>query len=308
MAKARRHALQRPPSRVERLLARAAGPDPETAVARLRILRRFLLSWGVVRSSVWLAAGAAVDPAWLGASAIVLGVATGLAFAPRLEHLAARLALPALLAQLAWTLPLTHNHFFLELYAVALLALAGRGGADAPLVLAGLRGLTALVLFQTGLQKLLYGHYFTGDFLAFMVGRGDRFATLFEWVLPAAEAARLQGYDPFQDGAGPYRVTQPLWVLISNGVWIAETTLPFALLAHRTRAVAAGIAIAFVLALQLGAREMGFALLFGNLLLLFGPVVWQRRLFPLFALLLALALVAVVFGPTRAVVEAWHLW
>jgi hypothetical protein len=308
MAKTRRGAPEHPPSRIERILARAAEPDPESAAARVRILRRLLLLWGTGRSAVWLTAGAAIEPTWLAASAVVLGAAALLSFLPRFEHHAARLALPALLAQLAWTFPLTHNHFFLELYSVGLVAFVGRGGADAVLGLAGLRWLTAIVLFQTGLQKLLYGQYFTGDFLAFMVGRGDRFAALFEWVLPAAEVARLQGYDPFQDGAGPYRVTQPLWVVLSNSVWIAETTLPFALIAQRTRTIAAGVAIAFVLALQLGAREMGFALLFTSLLGVFAPSAWQRRLFPPFALLLALALVGTVFGPTRAFLEAWHLW
>ena len=122
--------------------------------------------------------------------------------------------------------PLAPNHFFVELYAVALLALVGRGARDAALALAALRWLAALVLFASGLQKLFYGHYLRGDFLAFMVGRGDRFADLFRWILPAAEVARLQALDPFRDGAGPYRVSQPLFVAVSNLVCIAELVLP----------------------------------------------------------------------------------
>jgi hypothetical protein len=297
------------PSRADRVLALAADDEaPAETAGRLRVLRRVLLAWGFVRSAVWLAADAPVDTAWLAASTALLGVAAGLAFAPRAEHLAPRVALPALAVQLALTFPLTNNHWFLELYAVALLALVGPGGAGAPLVLSGLRWLVAIVLFQTGLQKLLYGHYLSGDFLAFMVGRGDRFADLFQWLLPAAEVARLQAYQPLHDGAGPYRVAQPLFVALSNLVWVAELALPAGLLWRRTRTLAAGLAIAFVLALQLGARELGFALLFANLLVLFAPPVWARRLLPLSLALLALALVATAVAPGREMLEAWHLW
>jgi hypothetical protein len=293
---------------VDRLLALAADSSPEPAAGRVRVLRRFVLAWGFVRSAVWLAAGAPVDPSWFGASTFGLAAAAALAFVPRLEHHAARVALPALAIQLVLTFPLTNNHWFLELYAVALLALGGPGDRDAPLVLSGLRWLTAIVLFHTGFQKLSYGHYFQGDFLAFMVGRGDRFAAFFAHLLPAAEVARLQGYQPFQDGAGPYRVAQPLFVALSNAVWIAELLLPVGLLWRRTRRAAAAATIAFVLALQLGARELGFALLFTNLALLFAPAAWARRLLPAFLALLALALAATALAPGRALLEEWHLW
>jgi hypothetical protein len=192
---------------------------------------------------------------------------------------------------------------------VALLAVAGRGSAGAPLVLAGLRWLAAIVLFHTGLQKLLYGHYFAGDFLAFMVGRGDRFADLFRWVLPSAEVARLAGYDALRSGAGPYRVGEPLFVALSNAVWIAELVLPLGLLARRTRGLAAAAAAALVLAIQLGAREAGFALLFVNLLLLSGPPRLARALLPVFGALLVWALAAAGgLVPGRILIEDWHLW
>jgi hypothetical protein len=297
------------PPLADHLLALAADDDaPGAAAGRLRVLRRFVLAWGFVRSVVWLVAEAPVDPVWLGASAALLGVAAALAFAPRVEHLAPRVALPALALQLALTFPLTNNHWFLEGYAVALLALAGPAGRDAPLVLSGLRWLTAIVLLHTGLQKLSYGHYLAGDFLAFMVGRGERFAALFQWVLPAEEVARLQGYQPLHEGAGPYRVAQPLFVALSNAVWIAELVLPVGLLWRRTRTLAAAATTAFVLALQLGARELGFALLFTNLVLLFAPPGWARRALPAFLALLALALAATASAPGRTLLEEWHLW
>jgi hypothetical protein len=302
----RSRGLDRP---IDRALALAADDAPDQAAARLRAFRRFVLAWGAARSGVWLAFDPPAATAPLAAAGLVLAVAAVLAWTPRIEHQAARLALPALLLELAVTLPLTPNHFFLELYAVALLALAGPAGRDARLVLSGLRWLVAIVLFHTGLQKLLYGHYPGGDFLAFMVGRGDRFADLFRWLLPAAEVARLEGYDPLRSGAGPYRVAAPLFVAVSNAVWIAELVLPVGLLARATRAAAAAAAAAFVVAIQLGAREAGFALLFLNLLALSAPLRVARGVLPASLALLALALAAASgLVPGRSLVEAWHLW
>jgi hypothetical protein len=294
-----------PAARLDRWLAIAADAGDDPAAARLRPFLRFVLLWGAARSWIWLGAGAPLAPALLAPSAVALTAAAGLAFAPRQEHAAARVALPALVAQLAAGAALAPNHFFVELYAVTLLALAGR---DAALALRGLRWLAAIVLFHTGLQKLFYGHYLHGDFLAFMVGRGERFADLFGWLLSASEVARLQALDPFRDGGGPYRVAQPLFVALSNGVWLAELALPVALILRATRRAAAAAAVAFVLALQLGARELGFALLFGNLLLLFASPAWSRRALAPSA---AVALVAFAAGALRlapGLVSELHLW
>lgn len=296
------------PAFADRALAWAADETPGPACLRLRALRRFVLAWGAVRTLVWMGAGAPLHPGGLAASAALLAVAAALSFVPAREHLAARVALPALAIQLVLGFPLAPNHWYLELYAVALLALVGSESSDAPLGLASLRWLAAIVLFHTGLQKLLYGHYFAGDFLAFMVGRGDRFAALFQWVLPAAEIERLASYQPFHEGAGPYRVAQPLFVALSNLVWIAELSLPAGLLWRRTRTAAAAAALAFVLALQLGARELGFALLFGNLLLLFAPPAWAKRTLPVSLAVLAIVLVATALGAGGSLAEAWRLW
>jgi hypothetical protein len=290
------------------VLALAAEPDSAAVrAARLGVVRRVVLAWGLVRTLVWISLDAPIPPAVLGGTAALLAVAAALAFVPRRAATAGVVALPAVTAQVVATFPLTPNHLFLELYAVGLLALADRAGRDDGLVLAGLRWLTALVLFVTGVQKLAFGHYVTGDFLAFMVGRGDRFADLFAWVLPADELTRLASYDPLRGGSGPYRVTVPAFVLLSNLVWVAEVSLPVGMLVRRTRTVAAMLAIAFVLAIQLGARELGFALLFTNLLALFAPLGVQRATSVVSYVVLAVAALLAA-GPGSVVVRAWHLW
>lgn len=294
---------------LDRLLAVAGDRARTDTAERLRWFRRALVAWSVARTIVWTTLDAPLDPTVLAATLVLLVVAFGLAWAPDRETLASRVALPALLAQLALTLPLTPNHFFLEVWATAFLAFADRARHADALVLAALRWLTAIVLFVTGCQKLAYGHYRHGDFLAFMVGRGDRFADLFAWVLPADEIARLAGYDPFRGGSGPYRVANVPFVAMSNLVWIAELALPAGLLAARIRTLATGAAMIFIAALQLGAREAGFATLFLNLLALFGPAPFAKGVAcATLAALAAVALAGLGILPGSAVVRGWHLW
>jgi len=205
--------------------------------------------------------------------------------------IASRVAVPVLLIQLIQTFPLTHNHFFLELMAVTILSIVGRSEpCEEALALQGLQWLCAIVLFHIGVQKVLYGLYFQGELLAFMVGQTDRFASLFAFLLEEGEVERLRSYNVWETGAGPYRVSSIPFLLASNLVYLAELALAPLLLVRRTRNLAAGTAIAVVLAIQLGAREVGFAFLFVNLLLLFPDSDWNRRLLPAFILLGALAL------------------
>ncbi len=268
-----------------------AGGDPQHAAgARLRVFRRFLLFYGAVRSWLWWAWSPS-DHGLLAACALVMSASAALAWSRRHEALAPWLALAPLLVQLGWRFVSSANHLYLELLCVALLCVADRRARpDRALALHGLRWLTVIVLFHTGLQKLLYGHYFHGDFLAFMVGTQDRFARLFQLLLPAAEVARLQSLDPWQTGAGPYRTGHLPFVLASNAVVLAELVLPALLLLPRTRLWGAACAMALMASIQLGALELGFAFLFLNLLLLFAPPRWASLVLPIFAATLLYAL------------------
>jgi len=295
--------------RATSLLALAGGDAPELVHAKVDALRRFLLAYGAARSWLWLALDPGTLPAGpLVASALLLTAAAALAWWPRGAVWAPRLALPVLLVQLVWTLPLTNNHFFLELACVALLALVGERRDGEAVALEATCWVTALVLFHSGLSKVLYGLYFQGETLAFLIGRGGRFADLFRWLLPADEIARLASYDPMRSGAGPYRVDVLPFVVASNLVWVVEIALAPLLVWRRTRTAAAVASIVFVLAIQLGAREVGFALLYANLLLLFVPVAATRALLPALVVLLVWA-VGAAFGwlPGRAWLLAGNL-
>ena len=107
---------------------------------------------------------------------------------------ATRVASVLLLVEIAITVPFTANHVFLEFLCLALLSvLDERDEREAELLLPAFRWLVGIFFFYTGLQKVLYGYYFDGQFLAYLAGTEDRFATVLGLIIPAEElAARLQ--------------------------------------------------------------------------------------------------------------------
>ncbi len=157
-----------------------------------------------------------------------------------------------------------------------------------------LRWLAVIGLAWAGFQKVLYGYYFGGEFLAFAIAQTSRFADLFGWLIPSDELARLQALRP-GPGAGPYRVESLAFVLVSNLAYLLEIVVAVMLVVPRLRRWAFPAAIGYVIAIELGARELFFGGLMINLLLLFAARDLNRRFLPLFVLLYAYVL-AMVFG------------
>jgi hypothetical protein len=276
---------------LDRLFEFAGDRDPSSRHSKLCAFRSAALLYGALRSWLWLIHGAGESLQGLLPLSAALTGCFLLSLFPRTEAVSARVALPVLLVQLFQTLPLTHNHFFLELFAVAILStIQARDAEDEALAMRALQWLFAIVLFHTGLQKVLYGLYFQGEFLAFMIGQSERFASLFMLLLDGAEIARLQSYNVWAEGAGPFRVQSAPLLFASNVVYLAEIGLAPLLLIPRTRRRAAIAGIALVLMIQLGAREVGFAFLFANGLLLFLEEDWNRLALPVFVLGGAIAL------------------
>jgi len=116
-----------------------------------------------------------------------------------------------------------------------------------------------------------------------------RFERIFSLLLPASEAQRIRSYNGL-DGAGPYLVSAPLWLLASNLVWILEIGLAAALFVARTRCAALFVGIVFVALIEIGAREILFGLLFVNLLLMFLSTDANRRFVPIVAITCAIAI------------------
>jgi len=224
-----------------------------------------------------------------GASKYIVAVAaTGLALSalrPAFERPALTAIALILLGKIVATFPETSNHSLLEFLAVALFAFLDRRSVEeGELLLRACRWMVLIVLFWSGLQKVLYGTYFHAQFLGAFIAFKSSFAQAFGAILPVAELARLQSL-PIRAGAGPFAVNSLPLVMLSNAVYLVEMVLPALLLWTRTRAAAVLAAILFTAVLQTAAREIFFGALFLNLLLLFARRGVNRRLLPLFAML-----------------------
>jgi len=276
----------------ERVLAWAGDPGSSDNPGKLATFRSLLILHTAIQSAHFLSAASASDSN-AKSTVIVMWVvlitqasAFAFSFSPRWTRYAAISVFFTLLYQQSWYFPDTTNHFYLSTWMMFMLALVETVDADdSEFALQALRWSAVIVLFYTGFQKLLYGTYFHGDFLAYNVASSARFSDIFQWVLSADELARLSAIDPTQHGAGPYRTTEPLFLLVSNSVYIAEMGMPILLMLRRTRVVAAWMAIFFVVSIQLGARELIFSFLFTNILGLFLPRSQQRILLPVLVVL-----------------------
>jgi hypothetical protein len=284
-------------------ILRWSADDPaEDETARLRSIRLLALAHLLAELVLSTLRWSALQISAPGILAACAAAAVALSFFRRTERAAAPLgALIVGFAIVRW-FPNVANHTFLLFLALFTLSFWDwRAEAERTLALATLRWIAALVLFATGLQKVLHGTYFHGEFLAFHVAHGERFASLFAWVLPAEELARLkelgaaagalgpaEGFRAFDTappapGSGPYLFASVPALAMSNLVWVFELVAPALLLWRRTRAVAAIAVIAFLAAVESGAYEIMFGVLFVNVMLLFCRANWVGRLFPGFA-------------------------
>ena len=219
---------------------------------------------------------------------LALGVTTCACAATRLPPLA-RSAFATLaatqLAVIVAEFPATGNHAYLELYVLLLLGwLRPADPAERRLLMRALRWLVCLVLFTSGFQKLVHGYYFRGQYLAYSLWI-ETFRPVLGLLLRPDEYARLTAL-PGEIGTGPYLVSSPLLLIVSNGVWLSELTLPLLLLWTRSRPYAIGVTLALLAGIELAAREAFFGLVFANALLLVLPRPLGRWYVPLVATVL----------------------
>lgn len=260
------------------MLAWLGGDDAAVRPARLRAFETILLfSIAVEYWSRGL-------PKWdsLGTQYLATAVAISLLAGGSLLWPATRQAIFAAVALLhagivVAEFPEAANHSYLQVGLCSLCALLDlEREAEQELLLRAARFLFCVVIFYAGLQKLLSGYWFAGQYLAFSLSRPS-FQLVLAPLLPTDELARLTAYRGAL-GDGPYRVTAPLFLFLSNAVYVAEIGLVPLLAWRRTRTLAALAAIALIVAIEVAAREAFFGLLFINLALLFLPGNANRRL------------------------------
>lgn len=205
---------------------------------------------------------------------------------------AAWLAFAVCALRIVATWPHAYNHLVLETLLLA--AVAGLRPDDAHedrLLLQCCRWLAAIVLFWSGVQKVLHGCYFEGQFLALTAATNVSFATPLAWIA-ADEIERLRQLLPLRAGAGPFTFTSPALVLASNLVWISEIALGLALLQTSLRKPAALSALIVLVTIQIVAHELVFGFWMALLLALVAPARAFRLLEP--AAWVALLLILVV--------------
>jgi hypothetical protein len=219
---------------------------------------------------------------------VVSVIAAAMSFVPRVQRFAAPIAAGVLVFSIVRFFPNLANHtFFLLLALLPFVAWNLDRTEERHLALGTLRWTAAIVLFSTGVQKVLYGTYFHGEFLAFQIAHGERFADFFRFVVPGEEIARLKALgaaagalpgaegmrayvtQPPSAGAGPYRLESPVALAAVNLVWIFELVAPVLLLWRKTRTAAAVAIALFLVTIELGALELMFGVLFTGTVLLF---------------------------------------
>lgn len=274
-----------------RLLAWSGRDGTALAASKLATFTRFLTF--AVAAEMWESLpywAAGPHHGWHVTKAIVATLAAIAAW--RLPRRATALLGGLLLVEIVAVFPEAANHQYLQLLCLALVAATAPGRPEEPVeLLQALRWIGALGLFWAGLQKLLGGYYFTGTFLAYAISRNERFAAFFDWMLPAETIERLRAI-PLAPGAGPYRVDETLFVVVSNLTWIGELVLPALLFVPRLRLPALVALIGYIGTIEIAAREIFFGGLIVNLVLLFAPIDAGRRALPFFFALYAWALLS----------------
>jgi hypothetical protein len=217
-----------------------------------------------------------------------LGVVTVLA-ACVLAGLGRRLAFGALAvtqAVIVWReFPATGNHAYLELvFCVLCAALDRERDDDRVLFLRAVRWSVCVVLFYSGVQKIVHGYWFRGEYLAFS-SHTPSFRAVLALLVEPAEMQRLLALHG-EVGDGPYRMSSPLLLAASNSVYLLEMALGALLLWPRTRRFAVPVVLAMLVAIEVGAREAFFGLVFVNAVLVFVRTDLNRRLIPAFGVLL----------------------
>jgi hypothetical protein len=187
--------------------------------------------------------------------------------------------------------PMAGNHRYLEVGLGGLLALLDdEERPEQTLLLRALRWMAVVVLFYSGLQKLVHGYWFRGQFLAWSLW-SDSFQTALEPLFAPHAFAQLST-STWSAGDGPFLATSASLVLLSNAIWVAELGLAVLLIPRATRTFAWIATCGLILAMEIVTRELMFGVEFAAAILLFARGrVLRRALLPLALLLLAALLV-----------------
>lgn len=198
---------------------------------------------------------------WLESSAlIVLALATTSATVlPERRRIAVVTGLSATFIVAASSFPATANHTFLTLFVLLILALPNSNSpADAQAALNAVTWLAGAVFFWAGIQKLVHGAWFRGQFVAVELAGSARFHFPLSYLLPSHELERLRELGRPLPGVGPYLLESWSGRACSLLVPMAEI-LAGLFVAFRPRKTSTVVAASIVLlCIEVVAREISF--------------------------------------------------
>jgi hypothetical protein len=222
---------------------------------------------------------------WIQAGIILVCALVGLK--ERYRRWATAVALIVLLIRFVSEFPLIANHSYLELLLLSLyLWIDSSRLEERDLFLQACRWLTVILFFYTGVQKLWYGEYFDGRYIAYLSTIAPRTRWGLELFIPPQELSRLATYAT-EAGSGPFLIDSTILKVVSNGAWISEIVLGLLLLWRRIWPLAVVFGIFTVFVIELIALEIIFGVLMVSLLFLFCRRDVNRRLLPVYIVFLA---------------------
>ena len=230
---------------------------------------------------------------WIQAGIILLCALVGLKERYRLW--ATVVVLIVLLVRHVTTFPMVSNHSYLEFTLISLYCWIDSSKAEErELFLEACRWLTVIIFFYSGVQKLWYGEYFDGRYLAYLAAVSPKSRMAFELLIQPEELTRLVSYER-QAGSGPFLIDSVIFKVVSNGAWISEIVLGLLLLFRKVWPLAVVCAIFTTFVIEFIAREFIFGVLMVSMLFLFCRRDVNRRLLPVYVVFLGY-LVAVKLG------------
>ncbi len=262
---------------VDRFLTFMSIVDRDTQASKLASFNLILLLTIAVQQAwnvEWLLAG-------------IIFACSLVSLSERYRRGATALVLVVLLVRNAVEFPSVANHYYLELLLLSLyLWIDSSNTEEKELFLQACRWLTVIIFFYSGVQKLWYGEYFDGRYLAYLAGIADRTRTAFEFLIPPEEMARLISYKR-EAGSGPFLIDSAIFKVLSNSAWISEIVLGLLLLFRKVWPLAVVCAIFTVFVVEFIARELIFGVLMVSLLFLFCRRDVIRPLLPVYIVFMA---------------------
>jgi len=185
----------------------------------------------------------------------------------------------ALLLLAGWSLtrrlPDAPLHSYLAVYIALVVFLLRDDGAERSLALGSLRWICAIGWIGFGLQKLLHGFYFDGQYLAWQISTNRDSHLLLGNLVDARSLQQLDGFRGAA-GTGPYSPYGTLLTVASNAVWALEILVGLGLIYWKSRPTALIVGFGLLLATALCYRDIYQSLLLFNLLLLFASPGYHR--------------------------------